>query len=430
MRRLLFFSRFLLILVMVTGGTDVSGHEQRPVRARSPIQHIVFILKENHTFDSLFGTFPGANGASTALVKVNGVDETIPLNAGQNVPTEFCHAFGCARTAYDRGKMDAFNLANSANCGAPPYACYQEGTRALIPNYWSLAQRYVLDDNAWSSLRGPSLPNHLYAMAAASGPDIPHSVIDNPGSTWGCDATSTTRAPLFNGTSVFPCFSFTTLADEMQKVHVSWKYYAPKNNEGGYIWNTANAFSDIRNTSLWNTNDVEWTNFATDAQRGTLPAFSWLTAPWQYSEHNSTNVCMGENWTIQQINAVMSGPDWASTVIVLTWDDFGGFYDHVAPQNVDALGLGFRVPLLVISPYAFAGDNPGNPHISHDSVEFSSVLSLAERTFNLRSLGKRDVTAGSLAGLLDFSSVHHPPLVLQQRICPAGGSGPPPKIDD
>ena len=112
--------------------------------------------------------------------------------------------------------MDAFNLADSANCGAPPYACYQEGTQALIPNYWSFAQQYVLDDNAWSSMRGPSLPNHLYAMAAASGPDIPHSVIDNPGSTWGCDATSTTRVSLFNGTKVFPCFSFTTLADEMQ----------------------------------------------------------------------------------------------------------------------------------------------------------------------------------------------------------------------
>jgi phospholipase C len=429
-RRLLFFPQLLFIMMIVTSSVVVSGPELRPVRTQSPIQHIVFILKENHTFDSLFGAFPGANGASTGLVKVNGVDETIPLNAGQNVPTAFCHRFACARTAYDGGQMDAFNRADSANCGAPPYACYQEGTQALIPNYWSLAQQYVLDDNAWSSMRGPSLPNHLYSMAAASGPDIPHSVIGNPGSTWGCDATSTTRAPLFNGTSVFPCFSFTTLADEMQKVHVSWKYYAPKSNEGGYIWNTANAFSDIRNTSLWNTNDVEWTNFATDAQRGTLPAFSWLTSPWNDSEHNSTNVCTGENWTIQQINAVMSGPDWASTVIVLTWDDFGGFYDHVTPQNVDALGLGFRVPFLVISPYAFAGDNPGNPHISHDSVEFSSVLSFAESTFMLPSLGKRDVTAGSLSGLLNFSSVHNPPLVLQQRTCPAGGSGPPAEIDD
>src|SRR3954453_19090521 len=176
--RKLFPLGVLVFVVMSTFNSLETPFAQQPKTMNStPIQHIVFILKENHTFDSLFGAFPGANGASTGLVKVNGVDETIPLNAGQNVPTEFCHAFAGGRTAYDGGKMDAFNRADSANCGAPPYACYQEGTQALIPNYWSLAQQYVLDDNAWSSMRGPSLPNHLYSMAAASGPDIPHSVI-------------------------------------------------------------------------------------------------------------------------------------------------------------------------------------------------------------------------------------------------------------
>lgn len=114
----------------------------------------------------------------------------------------------------------------------------------------------------------------------------------------------------------------------------------------------------------------------------------------------------------------MNGPDWASTVIVLTWDDWGGFYDHVPPQNIDALGYGFRVPFLVISPYAYAGDNAINPHISHDQVELSSVLRLAEEVFGLPSLGTRDTTAGDLLNLLDFPQVHNPAVVPAQRTCP------------
>jgi phospholipase C len=330
--------------------------------------------------------------------------------------------------------MDAFNLAGNKQCGAPNYLCYQYGGQALIPNYWHLAQHYVLNDNGWSSLRGPSFPNHLFFMAAGSGPDIPHSVIDNPKGTWGCDSPSSASVPLYNGTHVFPCFTFSTLADEMQRAHVSWRYYAPQPGQGGYIWNTPNAFADIRNTSLWKTNDVPWEQFATDATTGKLPSFSWLTAPWTASDHNSTNVCDGENWTVNAINAVMKGPDWASTVIVLAWDDAGGFYDHVAPPNVDALGYGLRVPFLIISPYAYAKDNANvNSHISHVQVEFSSVILLAEQVFGLPSLGRRDATAGSILQMLDFSKVHNPALPLQLRTCPQTSVPPEPpdsSIDD
>ena len=122
---------------------------------------------------------------------------------------------------------------------------------------------------------------------------------------------------------------------------------------------------------------------------------------------------------MQLINAVENSPAWASTAIVLTWDDWGGFYDHVIPPSQDALGYGFRVPLLVISPYAYAGDNSSNTHISHDQFEFASVLKLAEEVFHLPSLGQRDVTAGDLLKTLDFSSVHNPPLILNQRACSA-----------
>lgn len=396
------------------------------------IQHVVFIVKENHTFDNYFGAFPGVNGATTGLVKVNGVDQVIPLNPAVDQPAGYCHRWTCAHKDYDGGAMDAFNL-SSSNCSAPPYMCYQLASQSFIPNYWSLAQQYVLDDNAFSSLEGPSFPNHLFTVAAGSGPDIPRSVTSNPndkfGLPWGCDAPAGTTVKLKNGSKVFPCFSFTTLADEMESAGVSWKYYAPPSTDKGYVWSTLDAFSQIRNTSLWSSNVVDWTNFVTDAQNGNLPAFSWLTAPFIDSEHPSATTCTGENWTIQQINAVMSGPDWSSTVIVLTWDDFGGFYDHVTPPSVDKLGYGFRVPFMVISPYAHVNGNPDNSHVDHTQLEFSSVIQFAEQVFNLPSLGRRDATAGDLMSALDFSQVWNSTDILSPRTCPKSVI-PPDVIDD
>jgi phospholipase C len=127
----------------------------------------------------------------------------------------------------------------------------------------------------------------------------------------------------------------------------------------------------------------------------------------------------------------MSGPDWSSTVIILAWDDFGGFYDHVAPPQVDALGYGFRVPFMVISPYAYASGNPGNPHVDHTQLEFSSVLKFAEEVFNLPSLNRRDTTSADLMSALDFLQVHDGTDILSQRNCGAVGPvNPPAVIDD
>ncbi len=390
-------------------------------QAHSPIQHIIYLLKENHTFDSYFGNFPGVNGAMTGLVKVNGIDHTIPLNPGQDVPALFCHSPKCAHTAYDAGAMDAFNLGEPKLCGRSPYACYQYGGQSLIPNYWQWARDYVLNDNAWSSLMGPSFPNHMYTVAGGSGPTIPQSAISNPTSGfpakgWGCDVNGQ-KVLLENGSQGSTCFSFATLADEMQQAGVSWKYYAPQKGQSGYVWNILNAFSqDRKDPTVW-AHDVQNDQFLTDVSKNALPAFSWVTPPVTTSEHNGDSVCQGENWTVKLIDAVMKSPEWSSTVIVLTWDDFGGFYDHVAPRSIDALGYGFRVPWMVISPFAYAQDNSLNHHISHTQVEFSSVLRFAEQTFNVPSLGKRDVTAGDLGAMLNFNATL-PAVPLTQRTCP------------
>jgi len=416
----------LAVLLLVTvvlsnsafGGSfhTTAANTNRVKHVTTPITHIIYMLKENHTFDNLFGLFPGVNGTTTGLAYINKKTVTIPMNIMSNNPKSYCHNFKCAATAVHGGAMNGFNL--NAFCSKPPYLCYSEAQQSLIPNYWSLAQNYVLDDNAFSSLLGPSYPNHLYTMAGAAGPDLQHSAINNPGGLpWGCDAPTTTTVQLYNKTFVYPCFSFPTLADEMTAAGVSWKYYAPVQGESGYVWNTPDDFSQERFGPEWQ-NDVPWQQFTTDAAAGTLPSVSWLTPPGGYSDHPPANMCKGENWTVNAIDAVMNGPDWANTVIVLTWDDWGGFYDHVLPQQQDALGYGYRVPFMVISPYAYAADNPTNTHVSHDEVELSSVLKLAEEVFNLPSLNTRDSTAGDLLNLLDFSQVHNPALPLQQRTCP------------
>jgi phospholipase C len=423
-----------LILLSVGIGTTMtqsgSVHSQSTQHsflihnATTPIQHIVFIVKENRTFDSYFGAFPGVNGTTTGKVRVNGSDHTIPLNSLPDSSPNYCHEWGCAHVAYNNGLMDNFN--KGPGCTTAPYLCYAEANASLIPNYWALAGHFVLNDNTYSSLEGASYANHLYTVAGGSGPDQPHSAIDNPqlangapgNTSWGCDAPKGETTKLLDGQKVAPCFTYTTLADELEAAGVPWKFYAPQSTEPGYVWNTLDGFSPIRNTNLWTQRVVPWQNITTDAQNNTLPAFSWVTAPKQYSDHPPASSCTSENWTVNIINAIEQSPAWSSTAIFLTWDDWGGFYDHVVPPVIDGLGYGFRVPFMVISPYAYAKTNAqSNAHVDHTMLEFSSVLRFAEQNFNLPSLQRRDATAGDLMKDFDFSQVHEQPLILQQRTC-------------
>jgi len=398
----------------------VSHIEHAKASGTTPIQHIVFIVKENHTFDNYFGRFTGANGATTGVVKVNGQDQTINLAPLIDQSPEYCHVRLCYTQDYDKGGMDGFN---NGNCAPAPYSCYQAATSDQIPNYWNLASTYVLGDEMFAPMGGPTFPNRLYSLAAESGDTPDTSVISLPSNPsgkigpWGCDTFSGTTVKLLNGTRVPPCFNYTTLSDLMDQNGVSWKAYVPAPHTSGYIWNTFNAISQIYNGPDWKNDVVPWQNFTTDALAGNLPAFSWLTPPSQDSEHPSASSCVGENWTIQQINAVMQGPDWASTAIFLTYDEWGGFYDHVPPQAIDQLGYGFRVPLLIISPYAHVTGNSSNFHITHTVYDTTSVLRFAEEVFNLPSLGKRDATANDMMDAFDFSQVWNGPDVLPLRNC-------------
>ena len=427
-----------------------------PHAAKLPIKHVVFLVKENRTFDNYFGNFPGVNGATSGKISDGGTVALAPL-LDKSTP-DISHAWKAALTAYDDGGMDQFDLITDASHPNGTPLAYQQATQADIPNYWLLAQQFVLGDNFFSSLHGPSFPNHLYTLAAQSG-----GVMDNPGNkamtpaapqvgpctgtgvngcpqageaglepsdvtpqaqkkgVWGCDADPSTRVSILDQegevVEIYPCLDFPTLGDELTTAGVSWKMYAPTpggldsgfQGSGGYIWSTYDAIRHIRDTEDWKTHISTADQFAIDAKAGNLPAVSWISTPSPVSEHPPASVCEGENWTASLLTALGEGPNWKDTAMFITWDDFGGFYDHVGPVQLDKFGLGFRVPLLVVSPYAKQG------YVYDERTEFSSVLKFIEQNWDVPSLTARDQAASDMTSVFDFTQAPRALPTLTQR---------------
>jgi len=380
------------------------------------IQHIVYIIKENRSFDNYFGLFPGALGTTTGL---NSIGQTLPLGRlPDETPDDIDHSWQGATGGIDGGKMDRFDLVNQANVDGQ-YMGFTEATQQDIPNYWTYAQNFVLADQMFSSMTGPTFPQHLYAVAAQAGGamNIPTGYQHNGPAKWGCDSDAGTFVQvvdqLGNYSTPFPCFDFNTIADELESNKISWKYYAPPINESGYIFSVFDAINHIRNSPLWSEHVVTPDQFFTDIQQGQLPAVSWIVQDFEDSDHPPHSTCRGENYTVSEINAIMQSPYWDSTAIFLTWDDWGGFYDHVAPPpGPDQYGYGPRVPLIIISPYAKAG------YVSHALYEFSSILKFVEEDFNLPPLTERDANANDTLDSFDFTQTPIPPLVLSPHMCP------------
>jgi phospholipase C len=421
--------------------------------AKTPIKHVVFLIKENRTFDNYFGKFMGANGSVTGKASTGTV--TLGPLIDRSTP-DIDHSWDAAMTAYDNGKMDMFDLIRAGG-GKAGMLAYQQATETDIPNYWTLAKTFAISDAFFSSLHGPSFPNHLYSIAGQSGGvmDNPHAggpdggpaptVGDCDGSlgcpdpgkaglepisipslsgrpaVWGCDAPTKERVAVLDQEGmveeIYPCLDFPTLGDELSAAGISWKMYAPAvgatgTAENGYIWTVYDAIRHIRDSDEWRAHIFKTEDFAVDAAAGNLPAVSWISTPSAVSEHPPSSVCVGENWTIAQLQALAQGSNWSSSAVFLTWDDFGGFYDHVAPPQLDKFGLGFRVPLIMISPFA----KPGA--IDHTTAEFSSVLRFMEMNWNLDNLTDRDKNTTDLTQLFNFSGTPIALPALTARTCP------------
>lgn len=356
----------------------------------TPVRHVVIIVKENRTFDHMFGLYPGANGVSSGKI-TNG--QTIPLHRASDQEPNIVHNFDAAVKAIHGGLMDRFD--GNAGCGGPAYACYSHYQQADIPRYWSYAQNYVLADNFFSSLSGPSFPNHQYLIASQSGAAIsnPKNALNH---SWGCDAGPSATVMLLDRTAGAPCFDYQTLGDTLTAAGLSWDYYAPSFNTAGYQWSAYAAINHIRNTPEWAVHVKPVTGFR--ARSRSLAAVTWITPPQTYSEHPTASISRGEAWTVQQINSIMASPDWPSTVIFVTWDDFGGFYDHAAPSSPDALGMGSRVPLLIISPFVAPGQ------VCHALGSFDSLLAFVEYNWGLPALTARDAVADPMLSCFNFGA--------------------------
>jgi len=418
-----FWTAILLPLLLLISGCrslapqPVQKVATQPVPGQgiNKIQHIVFLIKENRTFDNYFGTFPGADGATAGKTSSS---KEIPLgHTPDQTPYDLGHSWRDALIAIDGGTMSKFDLVEHGALDGYLLP-YTQLNSEDIPNYFAYAHHFVLADRMFSSMAGPSFPNHLLTIAGQDG-----GALDNPHPNrynWGCDSDEGQNVPVEkkDGTVELepPCFDFQTLADSLEAAHISWKYYAPPKGHYGYQWSALDAIHHIRESSLWSERVVDDDQFVVDAKSGNLPAVSWLVTG-DGSEHPPLSSCAGENWTVQQLNALMTGPDWSSTVVFLTWDDFGGFYDHVPPPQRAGARLGPRVPLLIISPYAKEG------FISHTQYDFGSFLKFAEERFHLRPLSDEDGEANDMLDSFDFGQDPLSAAILQTRSCPKNVPG-------
>jgi phospholipase C len=388
-----------------------------------PIQHVVVVVKENHTFDNYFGSFPGAEGASVCQTSTGTI--TCP-HAPDSTPRDLCHEHSCALTAWNQGAMNGWDQVSgtSVNGDELAYAQYHESD---IPNYWQYARQFALADHFFANVLGPSFPGHMMVLAAQA-----NWAIDNPTTNllwpyWGCDEPFWSTVSVLdkggpNTKSVFPCFNIPSIPD-LLPASVSWKFYGTNFYLFPENWSMFDAISGIRNTGQWS-HIVNESQVASDIAHHTLPAVSWLVDQDLADEHPGVGgVCAGENWTVSHLNLLMQSDYWRSTVILFTMDDFGGWYDHVAPPRqyggdaTHPYGLGFRLPLIAISPYA-------RPHyVFKDVAEQASIPRFIERVFGVTTTlsaldpAAQDGQANDLMGMFDFTQAPQPPLVLPTRWC-------------
>jgi len=462
----------LVLTACGVGGSTTGGGSSGSATGIQKIRHVVIVMQENRSFDEYFGTFPGTdglpmrNGQVTTCVPdpkggcVKPFHDSNPVNGGGP------HGQANATADVDGGRMDGFVAQASAGrkgCGntTDPACTNGNGTDVMgwkdardIPNYWAYARDFTLQDHLFEENASWSLPEHLFLVsewsarcASASDPESCVNALQSPNNPPDRGAGRSTTP----GQPVPSLYAWTDLTWLMNRNHVTWKYYVAPGTEPDCedateqtcvqqrqnagtpgIWNPLPYFTDVKQDhQLGNIQDLS--HFTADAQRGRLPAVSWIAPNGRTSEHPPASTVAGQTYVTGLVNAVMKSPDWSSTAIFLTWDDWGGFYDHVAPPNVDQNGYGLRVPGIVISPYAKRGFID-HQTLSHDAyAKFIEDDFLGGQRLDPRTDGRQDPrpdvrenasALGDLRADFDFTRQPLPPVVLSANPAPGPASIP------
>jgi len=329
--------------------------------ASSAVKNIVILFQENHTFDNYFGTYQGADGTAgkgICLPQALGSTNCVaPFHDTNLTPVDMNHSWNSAHADYNGGKMDAFVYAE----GNKETMGYYDG--GDLPHYWKAAGEYVLCDKYFTSVMSQSAPNHLYLVAGTSG-----GLIDN---------------------KVPKTIAYPPIFQQLDKAGVSWKVY------GFTSW--YKSFGYVQSSPTAATNFATAGEFAKDVQAGNLRQVSWVIGASGGSEHAPQNIQLGQNSVAGELNALGASAYWGGLAAFVTWDCFGGFYDHVPPPQVDGFGYGFRVPCLVVSPYAKAG------FVDSTTYDHTSILRFVEDRFALSPLSTRDAAAAGMTGAFDFT---------------------------
>jgi phospholipase C len=414
------------------------------------IKHIVVIMQENRSFDSYFGTFPGADGIPPGVCLPDPRGGCVrPYHDPSDRNFGGPHATSNAQRDIDGGAMDGFvrsAVGGTLGCKErnDPYCVRHGGGRDVmgyhdsreIPNYWAYARKFVLQDHMFEPILSWSLPAHLFTVSEWS---AKCSLRGDPMSCVNA-RNHPAEPPDFRGDirHAVPSYAWTDLTYLLHKHRVSWRYYVFKGGQPDCandaatictpvaqsaktpgIWNPLPYFTTVREDGQLG-NITRLTNFFEAARKGTLPAVSWIVPNDRVSEHPPGLVSAGQAYVTKLVNAIMRSPDWNSTAIFLAWDDWGGFYDHVTPPTVDLNGYGLRVPGIVISAYAKRG------YIDHQTLSFDAYAKFIEddflggRRLDPRTDGRPDRRPdvrekarllGNLANDFDFTQKPRRPLI-------------------
>jgi phospholipase C len=388
-------------------------------------QHVVVILQENRTPDNLFrgllGVVPGVDIATSGM---NSAGQTIPLTQTSLATNyDLNHSHGSFVEMYDGGKMDGadkISITCAKNAvGCPPVnAQFQYVNPLEVQPYLQLAEQYTFGDRMFQTNQGPSFPAHQFILSGTSADTATSNLFaaENPvipvgasptGEGAGCNAPTGTLVNMIDPSGVessqqYPCFEHPTLTDSLDTQVVDWRYYAPS-AAGLSIWVAPNAIKHIRNGGDWSKVILTQTQVLNDLAMNQLAQVSWVIPSGQASDHANVNNGTGPSWVASIVNALGNSPYWSNTAIIIAWDDWGGWYDHVPPPSiVNSYEYGFRVPLIVVSPYA------KRAYVSHVTHDFGSILKFIEEVFKLPSLGYADARSDDLSDCFDLTQVPPP----------------------